>query len=129
MSIRPRDRFLTFKSDNFTCQYCGRKPPEVILECDHVIARANGGGDAMDNLITACRECNIGKGTQDVINHTEKSPILSAVLRRIWKGKWPVTRRCDNCGIVASKDEIEGWDSDTYCLDCAEKLWAAGMRP
>jgi hypothetical protein len=50
-----------FKRDSFTCQYCGRKPPEVILECDHIVAVAKGGGDDMLNLTTACFDCNRGK--------------------------------------------------------------------
>lgn len=67
MSVRPRDRFLTFRRDNFTCQYCGRTPPEVKLECDHVIARARGGADDIGDLITSCRDCNIGKRTIAVV--------------------------------------------------------------
>lgn len=27
-------RFEVFKRDMFTCQYCGRKAPDVILEVD-----------------------------------------------------------------------------------------------
>lgn len=29
-------RFEVFKRDNFTCQYCGAKAPDVILEVDHI---------------------------------------------------------------------------------------------
>ena len=64
MSIRPRDRFLTFKRDNFTCRYCGRRPPEVQLECDHVIPRAKGGADKRSNYVTSCHDCNSGKGAE-----------------------------------------------------------------
>jgi len=28
-------RFQIFQRDNFACQYCGRKPPEVELQIDH----------------------------------------------------------------------------------------------
>jgi 5-methylcytosine-specific restriction endonuclease McrA len=54
-------RFDILKRDGFTCQYCGRKAPEVELEVDHVAARKNGGETSMDNCITACRQCNRGK--------------------------------------------------------------------
>jgi 5-methylcytosine-specific restriction endonuclease McrA len=37
MAISKKLRFEVFKRDNFTCQYCGRETPEVILEADHVI--------------------------------------------------------------------------------------------
>jgi hypothetical protein len=60
--MRPSVRFDVFKRDGFTCAYCGRKPPEVTLEVDHIIPRAEGGDDAVDNLTTACMDCNRGKG-------------------------------------------------------------------
>ena len=31
-------RFAVFKRDNFTCQYCGRRAPEVKIHCDHVVS-------------------------------------------------------------------------------------------
>ena len=54
-------RFDILKRDNFTCQYCGGKPPEVTLEIDHIIPRSEGGETKLDNLITSCRKCNSGK--------------------------------------------------------------------
>jgi hypothetical protein len=59
--ISKRTRFEVFKRDSFTCQYCNRKPPDVMLEIDHVIPVAGGGSDRIDNLITACFDCNAGK--------------------------------------------------------------------
>jgi hypothetical protein len=59
-------RFEVFKRDDFTCQYCGRHPPEVLLEVDHVIAVAEGGDDSEGNLITACADCNRGKGARSL---------------------------------------------------------------
>ena len=58
-------RFLILERDNFTCQYCGKKPPEVILEVDHIKPRKNGGGDDSTNLITACFNCNRGKNIKE----------------------------------------------------------------
>jgi len=55
-------RFEVFKRDNFTCRYCGRKTPDVILEVDHVIPKSKGGKDEIENLVTSCFECNRGKG-------------------------------------------------------------------
>lgn len=55
-------RFEIFKRDAFTCQYCGNKPPAVVLEVDHVIPVAEGGGNEDHNLITSCFDCNRGKG-------------------------------------------------------------------
>ena len=52
------NRYDILKRDNFTCQYCGRKAPEVVLEIDHIIPVSKGGTDAPSNLKTVCRECN-----------------------------------------------------------------------
>lgn len=62
MSVSKHRRFEVFKRDDFTCQYCGRKPPQAVLEADHIVPRAEGGGDETENLITACFDCNRGKG-------------------------------------------------------------------
>lgn len=57
-------RFDVFKRDSFTCCYCGRRPPEVVLEVDHIDPVSNGGTDAFENLLTACFDCNRGKGAK-----------------------------------------------------------------
>ena len=54
-------RFEVFKRDSFTCQYCGQKSPDVVLEVDHITPVAGGGGNDILNLVTACRSCNSGK--------------------------------------------------------------------
>jgi HNH endonuclease len=60
--LQPRVRFEVFKRDKFTCQYCGEKAPNVILNCDHVHPAALGGTNDLTNLITSCRKYNGGKG-------------------------------------------------------------------
>ena len=60
--ISKKMRFEVFKRDNFTCQYCGRHAPDVVLECDHIKPVAEGGKNTFLNLITSCMECNRGKG-------------------------------------------------------------------
>ncbi len=58
-----KDRWQAFARDNFTCQYCGRKPPEVTLHADHKRSIRDGGSSELDNLVTACEDCNAGKGS------------------------------------------------------------------
>lgn len=59
--IRKSVRFEVFKRDSFTCQYCGQKSPDVVLEIDHITPVADGGDNDILNLATACRACNAGK--------------------------------------------------------------------
>lgn len=63
-SLSKKIRFEVFKRDNFTCQYCGATPPDVILHIDHIHPVADGGTNDIDNLITACQPCNTGKGAR-----------------------------------------------------------------
>lgn len=62
VALSKKIRFEVFKRDLFVCQYCGKTPPAVTLEVDHINPVAEGGGNDLDNLITACFDCNRGKG-------------------------------------------------------------------
>ena|SRR3990167_7668965 len=58
-------RFDVFVRDGFACRYCGRAATDgAVLEVDHVHPRALGGRDEMNNLVTACWECNRGKSAK-----------------------------------------------------------------
>lgn len=69
--IGKKVRFEVFKRDKFTCQYCGRIAPDVILEVDHIKPVAEGGTNRMINLVTSCRDCNRGKGKTRLSDDTE----------------------------------------------------------
>lgn len=59
--LSKKTRFSVFKRDAFTCQYCGKTPPQAVLEVDHIHPVCKGGRNGIDNLITACFDCNRGK--------------------------------------------------------------------
>ena len=59
--ISKKIRFEIFKRDKFTCQYCGKKAPDVVLNIDHINPVAKGGTNELMNLITSCFDCNNGK--------------------------------------------------------------------
>jgi hypothetical protein len=63
-------RFEVFKRDKFTCQYCGRAAPDVVLEVDHIQPVAKDGDNDILNLVTSCRECNAGKGARELSDDT-----------------------------------------------------------
>jgi hypothetical protein len=56
-------RGVVLKRDNYTCQYCGSNEN---LQADHIIPISKGGLDNLENLITACRKCNVRKKDLDV---------------------------------------------------------------
>lgn len=61
MAVSKRLRFEVLKRDGFTCRYCGMSAPHVELHVDHVHPRSRGGRDEIENLVAACRSCNLGK--------------------------------------------------------------------
>lgn len=60
-NITKGKRFDIFRRDGFTCLYCGKQPPEVVLHIDHVLPVSKGGTNDETNLVTACADCNLGK--------------------------------------------------------------------
>ncbi len=78
-SISKRLRFEVFKRDRFTCQYCSAKPPKVPLEIDHIVPVSKNGKNTIDNLITACFDCNRGKSDVEL---TDVPPTLSDTIER-----------------------------------------------
>lgn len=65
-SISKKLRFEVFKRDKFTCQYCGRKAPDIILHVDHIQPVSKKGDNDITNLITSCFDCNMGKGNREL---------------------------------------------------------------
>ena len=68
--LSPSLRFEVFKRDSFTCQYCGRAAPTVVLQCDHIDPHSKGGADDILNLVTSCSDCNAGKGDRTLGEQT-----------------------------------------------------------
>lgn len=66
--IAPRLRFEVLRRDGFRCTYCGRTAAQgAELHVDHVIPVASGGPGELDNLVTACSDCNLGKSSTEIL--------------------------------------------------------------
>ena len=73
-TISKGKRFDIFRRDSFTCQYCGKQPPDVVLEVDHIRPVSKGGDNDDLNLITACYDCNRGKAAK-LLNQAPKPDV------------------------------------------------------
>jgi hypothetical protein len=67
LPVRKSLRFDIFQRDSFTCRFCGAQPPEVILHIDHLVPVIDGGANDPENLVTACQDCNLGKGRKSLL--------------------------------------------------------------
>lgn len=112
-ALSKKARFDVFKRDDFTCQYCGAVPPRVILHVDHIVPVAEGGRNHLDNLITSCEPCNLGKGARslsdipqslkDKAKRTEEleeqikgfNTVMLAKAKRIESEAWQIAARIE----------------------------------
>lgn len=53
------NRRNVLRRDAYTCQYCGKHGGELTV--DHVVPKSRGGRSVWENLVTACRGCNLKK--------------------------------------------------------------------
>lgn len=75
------NRKAVFARDGHLCQYCGAAAENI----DHVVPRSKGGTHTWDNVVAACRPCNMRK--EDRMLHDtgmvlRKHPV--APRERIW---------------------------------------------
>lgn len=82
ISVNLKRRFSILAKYDFRCAYCGRSPPEVRLELEHVHPISKGGKSKEDNLVPACNECNSGKRAdtiQEIKDKANKKIIVQSV--------------------------------------------------
>ena len=48
------------RRDNFTCQYCGSNSNSLTV--DHILPKSRGGKSNWNNVVVACKPCNLMKG-------------------------------------------------------------------
>jgi 5-methylcytosine-specific restriction endonuclease McrA len=60
----PCTRRTVMIRDSYTCQYCGATPPRSELTIDHVVPKVRGGKTIWENVVCACRRCNLHKGSR-----------------------------------------------------------------
>ena len=53
-----------FLRDEHRCQYCHRVFGTGQLSLDHVMPRSRGGKSTWENIVCACRKCNVRKGSR-----------------------------------------------------------------
>lgn len=119
-SLSKKVRFDVFKRDGFACHYCGATPPKALLHVDHIHPVAEGGDNSEDNLITACDQCNWGKGAV-LLSCLPES--LKDKAARIKEAEEQLSAYMDV--VRAKRDRIEGdawrvvdiW-CETYGGDC-----------
>lgn len=105
-SISKKLRFDVFKRDEFECQYCGAHPPSVILHVDHIHPVFDGGDNSIDNLITSCESCNLGKG-KGLLTDVPESIKVKA--KKIQESELQIKGYMDILSCKRERIESESW--------------------
>jgi len=50
------------RRDESTCQYCGEKNQSMTV--DHIFPKSRGGKEHWENVVVACKPCNLRKGSK-----------------------------------------------------------------
>jgi hypothetical protein len=142
-SLSKRTRFEVFKRDGFKCMYCGAHPPGVLLHVDHIRPVAGGGGNDMDNLVTACEACNQGKSDvslsvvpqslaekAEAVREREEQlrgyhDVIEAKRQRLEDQTWEVMNTLYPSEDKVSRDEFQGTKRFIEKLGFHEVLEAA----
>jgi hypothetical protein len=102
-------REICFERDNYTCVWCGEFDG-VILHLDHLYPLSKGGTNDLENLVTSCERCNLGKHA------------------RIIQDAWIPIATCYGCGHRAHPrgTATMWWEGPIWtCEPCTERLQTA----
>lgn len=120
-TISKKLRFEVFKRDSFTCQYCGKSAPDVILEVDHINPVSKGGTNDLLNLITSCRDCNRGKSDRELSDD-------SMVIKQQKELEELQEKRNQLNMMLEWREELSNLDDDVVEVVCTEFEKLTGCR-
>lgn len=117
-AISKKLRFEVFKRDSFTCQYCGKKAPDVVLEIEHINPVSKGGTNSVLNLLTSCEACNAGKGDRTLSDAAALSKAHEQA-HRLQERRAQIKMMADwNISLVNSEtDEVEAFCDVWYAIN------------
>lgn len=117
-------KYKIWERDKYTCHYCGLKMRKqfeeytrqkkenklnqtkmtikrkhVLISIDHIIPRSRGGDYSLENLVTACKPCNVKKSNheaKELLSARSKTFVYRLLEVLVMWGKWAEKRRLRN---------------------------------
>lgn len=75
-------KFL-YQKQNHKCNGCGCEFPIDLFDIDHIIPRAHGGGDYLENYQLLCRTCNTTKGARPMAFLLQRIDLIRKLRRQV----------------------------------------------
>lgn len=74
------NRVKVYERDNYHCLYCQKQLTRFTATLDHVHPVAQGGDNSLDNLVTACLDCNSRKNVRPLGDFLAERVVAAPVL-------------------------------------------------
>lgn len=105
-----------WRRDNYTCQYCGRRPKDDECTIDHVLPKSLGGDTNWTNCVLACYRCNSQKADrrpEDAVRPRDRER------SRKWIGPSPMRllKKPTKPEYSVIKDKVQVLDTWRHWLD------------
>jgi 5-methylcytosine-specific restriction endonuclease McrA len=65
------------------CHYCGNYTPIGERSLDHIIPRSKGGCKVIENLVMACKTCNVEKGHKEYYKYIASIKLKKEELEKL----------------------------------------------
>lgn len=147
LQVNPRILALA-QRDGDGCVWCTEQVDLLEATVEHLVPRARGGPDHLDNLLLACRRCNPARSITPAVTYLDhlvaaggcpQAALVEAALARVWAsaafsvGAHAVLERCYVAGVKALDDleaalEGEGWSLLASPLAIGEHYLVARLR-
>ena len=75
-------KFL-YQKQNHKCNGCGCEFPIDLFDIDHIVPKACGGGDYMENYQLLCRTCNTTKGARPMAFLLQRIDLIRKLRRQV----------------------------------------------
>ena len=83
MGLHASRKRRVFERDKYRCQYCGTDmtlhfayPHLGVITVDHMVPKAAGGSNRIQNLVTCCRPCNQRKRNLPIEDFADEGTLL-----------------------------------------------------
>ena len=111
-------RRAVFARDGHRCQYCGDQAESI----DHVVPRSRGGEHVWENVVAACRPCNLRKRDRspEEAGHAPAPPPGGAAGAGVGRGRrWDGCPRCGSRTWPRRRDARRGAPPVTWTVERA----------
>lgn len=107
------------------CYVCGRPINNQDFVAGHIVAKANGGDESVDNLLPICSPCNGSMGKENLENYKAKHfpnvKVARALIKTLQNEETASRVKCPNCKGKGTLHALYCDEDTVSCPSCRKK--------